>query len=139
MAFIQYSMIFLLSLNRLSMMIFVNSYEKCWRRIFPWILIAIVVFPITQTWSIATSNSYYLYVEKLDGYLAKTVADVTGILDVLLTFMGVITILTMSTNILAIIRLYFLADRITEVEKNLFFVSFVAFVIQCIAAGDTVS
>ncbi|CAI2354339.1 unnamed protein product [Caenorhabditis sp. 36 PRJEB53466] len=137
MAFIQYSMIFLFALNRCSMVFLFSSYEKWWRPALPWLLLLVAVFPLTITWPIMTNHAYYIYIPKLEGYATKSSADVSDILNVLLAFMAVVTVLTALANLLSIVRLICLADRITGAERNLFFVSLVACVIQLLAAGNT--
>ncbi|EGT48542.1 hypothetical protein CAEBREN_30978 [Caenorhabditis brenneri] len=138
MAFIQYSITLMVALNRLSMVILVDSYEKYWRVALPIFMIVIIIYPFTVTWPIAASNAYFLYTPPMGTYATKSAGDVTAILNTLVNFMLTTTSLTAVANILAIIRLKCLPTRISGAEKNLFHVGLVSFVIQVLALGDTV-
>ncbi|EFP07112.1 CRE-SRG-32 protein [Caenorhabditis remanei] len=137
MAYIQYSMTFLMALNRLSMVVLVNSYEKYWKPALPFFIAVIVIYPMYMTWPIASNNAYYLYTPPMGAYATKSVVDVTDILNNLIYFMLGITILTAVANVLAVIRLGCLPSRISGAERNLFTVSFVSAIIQLLALGDT--
>uniref|UniRef100_A0A1I7U720 Serpentine receptor class gamma n=1 Tax=Caenorhabditis tropicalis TaxID=1561998 RepID=A0A1I7U720_9PELO len=112
-------------------------YSQYWRPTLPFLIIIIVTYPLIVTWPILTSNAYYLYTPPMGTYVTKSTADVTGILDHLVKFMTIITILTAVANFLAISRLKCLPNRISGAEKNLFTVSLVSFFIQLFALGDT--
>ncbi|CAA97334.2 Serpentine receptor class gamma [Caenorhabditis elegans] len=137
MAFIQYFMTFLSSLNRLTMVFFVDSYEKIWRPSLPFLIMIVIIFPMIMTWPIATNNAYFIYSPTLGGFATKTVANSTEVLNSLVTFMIVFTLFTATANIVSIIRLTLLPTRISGAERNLFTVSFVSFIIQLLALGDT--
>ncbi|PIC27034.1 hypothetical protein B9Z55_019416 [Caenorhabditis nigoni] len=137
MAYIQYSMTFLVALNRLSMVLLVNSYEKFWRPALPVFICLVIAYPLLVTLPISSNNAYYIYVPGLLAYTTKSVADVTEVLSNLKNFMIGITVLTTVANILALIRLKCLHSRISGAERNLFTVSFVSLIIQLLALADT--
>ncbi|CAI5450676.1 unnamed protein product [Caenorhabditis angaria] len=137
MAFVQYSMIMLISINRFSMIFFMTSYNSKWNKAFPFIIFIVAIFPISQTYPIFLKQAYFDYTESLDCYATKTLADTNPIYNYLLIFMALTTVITALANILAFFRLQFLVEKIPKGEQNLMFVSLAMFIVQLFAGGNT--
>ena len=105
MAYVQFFMIFLTSMNRFTMIFWSSTYEKviqialtlllfhlnqthsflnssniqAWNRVFKYIVVFLIILPIPFTWTILVSSTYYIHTESLDCYTVSTsVVSVRG-------------------------------------------------------------
>uniref|UniRef100_A0A1I7V4A5 Serpentine receptor class gamma n=1 Tax=Caenorhabditis tropicalis TaxID=1561998 RepID=A0A1I7V4A5_9PELO len=137
MAYIQFIMIFLTSLNRFSMIFWSATYEKVWNKMFKFLVVFVFLFPIPFTYTIFLSSTYYTYTETLDCYTVSSTMNREFIYNQLLPFFAAVTISTAILNIASFYRLSRMKYKISVAERNLLFVSGALFVVQLVADVNT--
>ncbi|CAI2353329.1 unnamed protein product [Caenorhabditis sp. 36 PRJEB53466] len=137
MAYMQFLMIFLTSLNRFTMIFWSTRYEKVWKRMFFPAVLAIVLCPIPFTLQVLTSSTYYVYTESLDCFTVASTMDRELVYNQLLAALTLITVITAIVNIASFYRLSCMAFKISVAERNLLFVSGSLFIVQLVADINT--
>ncbi|CCD64745.1 Serpentine receptor class gamma-33 [Caenorhabditis elegans] len=137
MAYAQFFLIFLTSLNRFSMIFWSATYEKAWNRAFPFVIILVIVLPVPFTYTILPSWTYYAYTETMDCYSTSSSVDRGFLYNQLLPFMATITIATAIINIASFYKLTCMTYKISIAERNLLFMSGSLFIVQLLADVNT--
>ncbi|CAI2355079.1 unnamed protein product [Caenorhabditis sp. 36 PRJEB53466] len=104
MAYVQYAITSLISLNRLSVLLKFNTCEPLWRK-YTWLLVlAIFLFPFCNTRCVFMYTAEIVYLNESDSYnLVSKQLPASDIFSVLIPFMIVIILISVAANVASLI------------------------------------
>ncbi|CAI4224179.1 unnamed protein product [Auanema sp. JU1783] len=113
---LQYNIILITSINRLTMVLYPFSYENIWKKMF-WPLALVLPFvPVFSDYTILTGESYYMFVSHLDTFQMRSTAYADEMFYMLVGYDVAVTVISLIINI---VTLFFLSKHnATEIKKS---------------------
>ncbi|CAI2350229.1 unnamed protein product [Caenorhabditis sp. 36 PRJEB53466] len=136
-AYFQYSMVTLMSLNRATSIFFYFINEKIWAFALPISLGIVIFITVFFTRDVLGSVPYFAYYESLDMYSITSNTNILSAYYNVIYFMAFAVSASVLLNVISVIRLKTIQNKISTVERNLLVATIFSSIIQCFAAMNT--
>ncbi|EFP04667.1 hypothetical protein CRE_31289 [Caenorhabditis remanei] len=131
MAYVQYAITTLVSLNRLSVMLKYTTFEPLWRK-YTWIAIVLICFvPLLNTEVVLHYDTQLAYLNITDTYSITTNMPIDEVFSICIPFMIISTVLSVVINFISVIVVRNLQTQIRyKVESNFIMITCITCLVQ---------
>ncbi|CAI2355080.1 unnamed protein product [Caenorhabditis sp. 36 PRJEB53466] len=103
MAYVQYAMTTLISVNRLTVLLNFNFFEPIWRRYVWLMMLAVLLFPFVSTRVALNYHAAFIYVNSTDAYTLSSQVPTWDLYTYLIPFMLISIIVSLIANIASLV------------------------------------
>ncbi|CAP39853.1 Protein CBG23120 [Caenorhabditis briggsae] len=130
MAYVQYSISALVSLNRLSVLLNFNFFEPRWRRYSTVVMSIVLIGPLLVTYDVFLNEAFYKYNFSANSYYLQSESSSFALFSKLFIFMCVCSPITFIANIVTFVKFHLLPFKPRNLEVQFCFVSLVSSIVQ---------
>ncbi|ULT89273.1 hypothetical protein L3Y34_008030 [Caenorhabditis briggsae] len=130
MAFVQYSTTTVVALNRMTIILNAEYFEKRWRRYSTVVMSIVLIGPLLVTYDVFLNEAFYKYNFSANSYYLQSESSSFALFSKLFIFMCVCSPITFIANIVTFVKFHLLPFKPRNLEVQFCFVSLVSSIVQ---------